>query len=282
MAHDDVWHRHHLAVIGEGPRTIVLAHGFGCDQRAWRHVAADLARDHRVVLFDHMGCGRSDAAQWTPQRYATLNGYAQDVVDICAQLPWRDLVYVGHSISGSIGILAAIAAPQYFDRLILVGPSPRFLNDPPDYMGGFEREDILAMLDLMDRNRIGWANYLAPVAMKNDDRPELSRELADNLCAGDPAIIRHFAEVVFMSDVRAELPKLTRPALILQCADDAIASGEVGAYLHQHLRGSRLRLMKATGHLPHLSHPQETIEMIRAELDASRQPPHPTWMQPAL
>jgi sigma-B regulation protein RsbQ len=265
----DVWHRHNLAVLGEGPRTIVLSHGFGCDQRAWRHVSTDLARDHRVVLFDHMGCGQSDAALWNPRRYASLQGYAQDVVELCEQLPWKDLVYVGHSIGGSIGILSAIAAPQAFSRLILVGPSPRFVNDPPDYVGGFEREDILSMLDLMDQNRVGWANYLAPVAMKNEDRPELTHELADSLCAGDPAIIRRFAETVFMSDIRAELPKLDTPASILQCADDAIASAEVGQYLHQHLRGSRLLHMKATGHLPHLSHPQETIDLIRGELACS-------------
>ncbi|RZI84752.1 MAG: alpha/beta hydrolase [Rubrivivax sp.] len=262
----DVWHRHHLTVLGEGPRTVVLAHGFGCDQRAWRHVAANLAQDHRVVLFDNMGCGQSDAAQWNPRRYASLDGYAQDVIDLCEQLPWRDLVFVGHSISASIGILAAIAAPRYFDRLILLAPSPRFLNDPPDYVGGFEREDIVGMLDLMERNRISWANFLAPLVAQNPDRPDLTREMTENLCSGDPTIMRHFAEVVFMSDIRAELPKLTVPALILQCSDDAIAKPEVGDYLHRHLHHSRLRLMRATGHLPHLSHPEETIDMIREGL----------------
>ncbi len=266
----DVLRRNNVSVMGDGSVTLLMAHGFGCDQQMWRFVAPELARDHRVVLFDYVGCGQSDVAAWHEQRYGSLKGYAQDVIDVCDALALRSVVFVGHSVSSMIGMLAAIERPELFDCLIMVGPSPRYINDPPHYVGGFEREDIDGLLDLMDRNMIGWANYLAPVVMQNDDRPELSAELASSFCAGDPAIGQRFARLVFFGDNRADLPKLTTPALILQCQDDAIAPREVGDYLHTHLPRSELVQMKATGHCPHMSHPQETLAEIRRYLGQAR------------
>jgi sigma-B regulation protein RsbQ len=234
-------------------------------------VAADLARDHRVVLFDYMGCGRSDLSAWRAERYTSLSDHARDVIEILDALGLARVVMVGHSISGSIGMLAAIEQPERFEHLIMVGPNPCFINDPPHYVGGFERADVLDLLDLMDRNMVGWANFFAPVAMKNSDRPELVDELAQSLCASDPVITRHFAQLVFLSDVREALPRLRVPTLILQCADDSVAPLTVGEYLLARLPVATLRHMVATGHCPHMSHPQETVELIRDYLSSWQQ-----------
>ncbi|MGE5450217.1 MAG: alpha/beta fold hydrolase [Acidobacteriota bacterium] len=264
-----VLNRHNVTVLGEGKRVIVLAHGFGCDQRVWRFVAPQLAKDHRVVLFDHAGCGQSDLSAWHPARYSGLEDYARDVVELIDAISSEPVVYVGHSISSSIGMLAAIAAPDRFDRLIMLAPNPCFINDPPDYVGGFERADVLDLLDLMDQNMAGWANFFAPVAMRNADRPELADELQHSLCAGDPAIVRHFARLVFLSDVRPYLGHLQVPVLIAQCDDDAVAPSSVGSYLQQHIPHATLRHMVATGHCPHMSYPDETVAVIRDYLGQS-------------
>lgn len=257
--------RHHVVSMGVGRPVIVLAHGFGCDQRMWRHVAPELASDHRVVLFDHVGAGRSDVSAWRPDRYASLSDYGRDVIEIIESLDCGPVVYVGHSVSGSIGMLAAIARPDLFQHLVMLCPNPCFINDPP-YEGGFERADVMDLLELMDRNMSAWANFFAPVAMKNEDRPELRQELQDSLCSGDPVIVRHFAQLVFLADVRAELPKLRVPSLILQGGDDSVAPLSVGDYLHAHLPQSTLLRMVAPGHCPHMSHPQETVALIREYL----------------
>lgn len=258
-----VLHRHHVSVLGEGPRVIVLAHGFGCDQRVWRAVAPELAQDHRVVLFDHAGCGQSDLTAWQPARYSGLEAYARDVIELIDAISDQPVVFVGHSISASIGILAAVMAPDRFERMILLAPNPCFINDPPDYMGGFERVDVQDLLELMDQNMAAWANFFAPVAMRNADRPELVDELQTSLCAGDPAIVRHFARLVFLSDVRPYLSRVSAPVLIAQCADDAVAPSSVGTYLQQHMPQATLRQMSATGHCPHMSYPEETVAVIR-------------------
>lgn len=248
---------------------MLFAHGFGCDQNMWRLITPAFAADYQVVLFDYVGSGKSDLQAYNPERYGRLEGYAQDVLEICEALDLQNVLFVGHSVSSMIGLLAAIQAPQRFERLILVGPSPCYLNDPPEYHGGFERDDILGLLDLMDRNYLGWANFLAPVIMKNEEYPALSQELEESFCSTDPVIARRFAEATFLSDYRGILAEATVPSLILQCAEDAIAPAEVGHYLHRHLPHSTLKLMQATGHCPHMSHPDETIQLIQDYLSAA-------------
>jgi sigma-B regulation protein RsbQ len=220
------------------------------------------------VLFDYVGSGQSDVSAYDFQRYSTLEGYAQDVLDICAALDLRDVIFVGHSVSSMVGVLAANREPERFSRLIMVGPSPRYINDA-GYVGGFERADIEGLLDLMDKNYIGWASFLAPVVMKNVERPELTAELNESFCSTDPKITRRFAEATFFADNRADLSRVRVPSLIMQCSEDAIAPIQVGNFLHRTLPQSTLRLMKATGHCPHVSHPEETIEAIRSYLAAA-------------
>ncbi len=265
---EDVLRRNNVRVSGSGTRPMLFAHGFGCDQNMWRFVAPEFERDFRVVLFDYVGSGKSDMKAYDPQKYSTLGGYAQDVLDICEALSLRDVVFVGHSVSGVVGMLASIREPRRFSRLVLVGPSPCYINDPPGYRGGFERADIEGLLDLMDKNYIGWASFLAPVVVKNPGRPELARELEESFCSTDPRVARRFAEATFFSDNRRDLPRVRVPSLIMQCSEDAIAPPEVGEYLSRHLPGSTLRVLEATGHCPHMSHPEETVRVIREYLDA--------------
>ncbi|MEP0547066.1 MAG: alpha/beta hydrolase [Rhodothermales bacterium] len=260
--------RNHVTVSGRGAQPILFAHGFGCDQTMWRFVAPAFEDDYRVVLFDYVGAGRSDLKAYDAHRYSHLEGYARDVLDICEALDLRDVIFVGHSVSSMIGVLAARKAPERFARLILVGPSPHYLNDG-DYLGGFERADLEGLFDLMDKNYIGWANFLAPVVMKNDERPELTEELQESFCSTDPVIARRFAEATFFADNRADLPGVTVPSLVLQCTDDAIAPDAVGTYVHHHIPGSAFHHLAATGHCPHMSHPDETTEAIQAYLSSS-------------
>ncbi|HEY0376756.1 MAG TPA: alpha/beta hydrolase [Pyrinomonadaceae bacterium] len=262
----DILIRNNVKVFGKGTRPMLFAHGFGCDQNMWRFVTPAFEDDYRLVLFDYVGSGKSDLRAYSPERYSSLDGYAQDVLDVCAALDLRDAIFVGHSVSGVVGMLASIREPWRFARLILVGPSPRYLNDPPGYVGGFERADIAGLLDVMEKNYIGWANFLAPVVMKNGERPELAGELEESFCSTDPKIARRFAEATFFSDNREDLARVSVPSLIMQCSEDAIAPLEVGDYLSRHLPASTLRVLKATGHCPHLSHPEETIEVIKEYL----------------
>jgi sigma-B regulation protein RsbQ len=247
---------------------MLFAHGFGCDQNMWRFVTPAFEDDYRIILFDYVGSGKSDLAAYDPDRYSSLDGYARDVLDVCHALDLHDVIYVGHSVSSMIGILAANAEPERFTDLILIGPSPRYINDPPDYVGGFERSDIVGLLETMDRNYIGWANYLAPAIMKNPDNPTLAGELTESFCSTDPVIARRFAEATFFADNRGDLAALHVPSLILQCSEDIIAPQEVGEYLHRELPQSTLRLMQATGHCPHMSAPDETIRLMKEYLAA--------------
>jgi sigma-B regulation protein RsbQ len=259
--------RNNVRVTGRGSKPIVFAHGFGCDQNMWRFVAPEFEADYKVVLFDHVGHGRSDLGAFDRAKYATLGGYARDVLDIFEALNLRDAVFVGHSVSAMIGALAAIEQPEWFGRLVLVGPSPRYVNDA-DYVGGFNAEDIEGLLEFLDTNHLGWSGAMAPRIMGNPDRPELAAELANSFCRTDPDIARHFARVTFLSDNRADLSKVRTPALVLQCADDVIAPTCVGEYVHRNLPGSSIVYMTATGHCPNLSAPQETVDAIRAFLAA--------------
>jgi len=259
-----------VKVFGKGTQPLMFAHGFGCDQNMWRLVTPAFEQDYRIILFDYVGSGKSDLQAYSAERYGDLNGYVRDVLDVCAELELTRVVFVGHSVSGVVGMLASIREPERFDRLILVGPSPCYINDPPAYVGGFERADIEGLLDVMEKNYIGWANFLAPVVMKNQERPELTRELEESFCSTDPRIARRFAEATFFSDNRSDVPRVTIPSLIMQCSEDAIAPLGVGDYLHRHLPQSTLRVMKATGHCPHMSHPDETIQIIKEYLTAAR------------
>lgn len=263
LMNQEILHRNHVRVTGSGSQYMIFAHGFGCDQNMWRFVAPAFEKDYRVVLFDFVGAGQSDLLTYNSSRYGDLYGYAQDLLEVCSAVEAKDAIVVGHSVGALISVLASILQPSSFRHLVLVGPSPCYINELPDYIGGFEREDLAELLDVMDKNYLGWASYLAPVIMGNAERPELSEELKSSFCAMEPSIARRFAEVTFFSDHRKELPKVTVPTLILQCAQDIIAPLEVGAYVHHHIQGSTLQLMKATGHCPHMSHPEETIQLIR-------------------
>lgn len=257
--------RHHVCFAGQGQTPMLFAHGFGCDQTMWRWVAPAFAADYQVITFDYVGSGKSDLTAYDPNRYQSLQGYAQDVLAICDTLALEKLIFVGHSVSAMIGVLAAIQAPQYFQQLILVAPSPCYINDD-DYVGGFERRDIEQLLELMERNYLGWASFLAPVAMKNEDNPDLTRELEDSFCSTDPEIATRFAKATFYADNRSDLPRVKIPSLILQCTEDSIAPKAVGYYLQHHLPHSTLQIMQATGHCPHMSHPEETIALMKAYL----------------
>ena len=248
---------------------MVFAHGFGCDQNMWRFITPAFETEYRLVLFDYVGSGKSDMAAYDPKRYGSLDGYAQDLLDVCHAQDLRDVIVVAHSVSTMIAILAARQEPELFAHLILIGPSPRYINDPPDYVGGFERADIEELLDTMDRNYIGWANFLAPIVMKNPDKPELTTELTGSFCSTDPKITRQFAQVTFLSDNRDDLEHVRVPSLVLQCSDDSIAPDSVGDYVSSHVPGAVLRKLRATGHCPHMTHPEETVSRIREYLVAA-------------
>ncbi len=260
--------RNNVKVVGRGEQPMLLAHGFGCDQNMWRYVVPAFEERYRIVLFDYVGSGGSDLAAYDAARYSSLDGYVEDVLDVVHALDLRDVVFVGHSVSCMVGAIAAVREPDRFSRLVMIGPSPRYINDAPDYVGGFERADIEGLLETMERNYLGWANFLAPAIMKNPERPELGEELTASFCSTDPVIARRFAEATFFADNRADLPKIRTPTLVLQCADDLIAPREVGEYVHRHVRGSTIRFMDATGHCPHMSAPAETIALMREYLGA--------------
>lgn len=252
----DICRRNNVTMQGASSgRTVLFAHGFGSDQLSWRHVAEDFARDHRVVLFDYVGCGHSDVHAWSAERYHTMAGYVQDLLDVCDALRLSQVTLVGHAVGGMIGLLASLRRPELFEQLVMVGPSPRYLNDRPGYHGGFEREDVASLLNLMERNAAAWAESLVPTAL-GGDVPYTT----------DPAICRHFAERVLLIDHRAELPKVRVPSVILQGAHDALTPPDVGRYMHEHMPGSTLQMLPDGGHCPQLSHPQVTIAAIRDHL----------------
>ena len=264
MGHNiDMIKRNDVQITGTGEKTIVFAPGFGCDQRMWRYVTPSLEKDYRIITFDYVGAGKTDLRFYDHTRYRHLSGYAQDVLEVLAALELQKAIFVGHSVSGMIGLLASIQDPERFESLIMVGPSPCYLNDPPEYAGGYERSDLEGLIELMEKNYIQWASQFASLVMKNADRPELSGELEESFCSTDPIIAGNFARATFFSDNRKELSKAPVPSLILQCAEDAIAPTQVGEYLHRCMPGSEIRFMKATGHCPHLSHPEETLALIK-------------------
>jgi sigma-B regulation protein RsbQ len=260
--------RHNVQQRGQGARTLVFVHGYGCDQRMWRFVAPAFEADHRVVLLDLVGAGGSDVSAFDPARHGSLEGYAQDLVEVCDALELEGATLVGHSVSAMIAALASLRAPRRVGALVLVAPSPCYLNHPPDYHGGFERRDLDELLALLDANLVGWADALAPTIMGNPEQPERTRELRDSFCSLDPTIARVFARATFYGDNRADARAVAVPSLIMQCASDAIAPAAVGRWLHANMAGSELRTLRATGHCPHMTHPAETIAVLRAYLDA--------------
>ncbi|MFE5521675.1 alpha/beta fold hydrolase [Streptomyces virginiae] len=266
----DIQRRNNVTVTGNlhGP-TVVLAHGFGCDQNMWRLTVPALAEGYRVVLFDYVGSGRSDLSAFSEARYASLAGYAQDVVDVCDALDLRGAAFVGHSVSAMIGVLAAQMAPERIGALLMVAPSPRYIDDE-GYRGGFSAEDIEELLDSLESNYLGWSAAMAPVIMANPERPELGEELKNSFCATDPAMARVFARTTFLSDSRDDLKKVSVPTLVLDCTQDAIAPREVGAFVHQAIPGSTLVTLDATGHCPHMSAPEATNQAITGFLAGLR------------
>ncbi|MFC0561199.1 alpha/beta fold hydrolase [Halalkalibacter alkalisediminis] len=264
---DHILTRNYVQVTGHGSQPMIFAPGFGCDQNVWNLVAKAFEDDYRIISFDYVGAGHSDVNAYDPIKYSTLEGYAQDVLDVCEALQIKEAVFVGHSVGSMIGMLASIQQSHYFSHLIMIGPSPCYLNDPPLYTGGFEEKDLLGLVEMMEKNYIGWANVFASTVMSNPDRPELAKDLETRFCSTDPIIARQFAKATFFSDHRAELTKVRIPSLILQCSEDIIASPAVGQYVHQHIPNSTFTLMQATGHCPHMSHPTETIQCIRDYLN---------------
>ncbi|MFD8734104.1 alpha/beta fold hydrolase [Streptomyces sp. NPDC059618] len=265
----DIRRRNNVTVTGsaDGP-VLLLAHGFGCDQNMWRLVVPALAERYRVVLFDYVGSGLADPSAWHEPRYSSLDGYARDVLDILDDLDLRDVTFVGHSVSAMIGVIAAAQAPRRVSRLVMVAPSPRYIDDE-GYRGGFSTEDIDELLESLESNYLGWSAAMAPVIMGNADRPELGQELTASFCATDPDMARVFARTTFLSDSRKDLTTVTVPTLVLECAQDVIAPREVGAYVHAAIPGSRLVTLAATGHCPQLSAPRATAEAITAFVGAA-------------
>jgi sigma-B regulation protein RsbQ len=260
----DVRTRNNVRIVGtDGAPTVMLAHGFGCDQHLWRLVTERLIPEFRVVLFDHVGSGKSDSSAWDPERYASLAGYTDDILDLVRDLDLREVVFVGHSVASMMGVLAVAADPSRFAKLVLLTPSPRYLDDD-GYRGGFTASDIDGLLESMESNYLGWSRAMAPTVMGAPDRPELSEELAESFCRTDPEYARVFARATFLSDNRADLSRVTVPTLIIECAHDALAPREVGAFVHQAIPDSTLITLDATGHCPHVSEPRQTAEAIAA------------------
>ena len=255
-------YRNHVVQRGNSARAMLFAHGFGCDQNMWRFVAPAFEGEFRTILFDHVGAGRSDLSAYDPAKYSSLSGYADDVVEIGRELGIEGGVFVGHSVSGMIGLLASLKAPELFESLVLVGPSARYIDDG-DYYGGFSAMQIEELLDGLEDNHMGWSASMAPAIMGNPDRPELGEELTNSFCRTDPEIAKAFARVTFTSDNRADLPKVRARTLIIQAREDIIASERVGEYVHSHIPGSAMVIINATGHCPNLSAPAEVIAAIK-------------------
>ena len=259
---NQVLQRNNVTIRGNGSQTLIFAHGFGCSQETWKNVAQDFEKDYRVVLFDYVGAGGSDLKAYDSKKYSTLEGYAQDILDICEELDIRDAILVGHSVSCMIAVIASIKKPSYFRDLVFVGPSPYFFSDEY-YDGGLNREDVDGLFTMMDSNYLGWSSMMAPLIMGNADRPDLGEGLAASFCSTDPQIAREFARVTFYSDNRDYLPRLKVKSLTLQCREDMLAPPRIGHYIFEHSCNNTLVQMNATGHCPHLSAPNETISAIR-------------------
>ena len=257
--------RNNVTIKGKGTQVMLFAHGFGCDQNMWRFVTPAFEEDYKVILFDHVGAGNSDLSAYSSDKYSQLEGYAADIVNICQEMELKDVIFVGHSVSSLMGMIASLQSPDLFKSLIMVSPSPSYINDG-DYVGGFTLEQITELMDSLDNNHLGWSMTMAPVIMANPEREELSEELSNSFCRSNPDIAKEFARTTFFSDKRDLLPEVSIPTLILQCSEDVIAPEEVGIYMHEKIKDSKLVMMEATGHCPNLSAPEETIAAMKAFL----------------
>jgi len=258
----DVNYKNNITIQGGGAATFLFSHGFGCDQNMWRHVAPAFATAGKVVLFDHVGAGRSAVEAYDSTKYGSLQGYADDVVEICGACGLKDVIFVGHSVSATIGVLAAVARPELFSQLILVCPSPCYANTD-SYVGGFAEADIDELLDLMDKNHLDWSALMAPVLIGAGHGEAFESEWRDSVCRVDPTIAKEFARATFKSDHRAEFGQVQTPSLLIECSDDALAPPQVGAYLHATMPTSQRLVLEATGHCPHMTSPDEVIAAIR-------------------
>lgn len=259
----EVIKRNNVRVTGTGERTLLFAHGFGCDQHVWRHLLRAFEKEFTLVVFDFVGAGGSDLTAYTSNRYNRLDGYARDVLDIIEELNLKEVTFIGHSVSCMTGLRAAIAKPEYFKELVFVCPSPCYINEI-GYHGGLNREDLDGLFEMMESNYLGWSASMAPMIMGNAERPELGEELTTNFCSTHPKIALEFARVTFFSDNRADLKQLRKPSLTLQCREDMLAPLEIGEYIKANTPNNRLVVLQATGHCPHLSAPEETIAAIRS------------------
>jgi sigma-B regulation protein RsbQ len=264
---DVVIKKNNVNVLGSGEKTLLLAHGFGCDQNMWRFMLPALTPHYKVVLFDYVGSGKSDLSHYDQTRYNALEGYAQDILDICEALNLQDVIFVGHSVSSIIGLIAAVQKPDIFSRLVMICPSPCFLNFKPDYIGGFEQKDLEELIDLMDKNYIGWANYLAPLVMGANHSEALVGELSGSFCSTDPLVAKTFAKATFFSDYRHILKEAQHPVLIFQSSQDALASEYIGDYMLKHLPNAELQLIEAEGHCLHMTHPNIINNGLRDYID---------------
>lgn len=258
----DIQVRNNINIIGKGEQTVLMAHGFGCDQKMWHYLSPNFVDDYRLILFDYVGSGNSDITAYTTEKYQHLEGYAQDVLDIIHELQLENILFLGHSISSMIGMIAAIKEPQHFSKIIMIGPSPCYITDG-NYNGGFEKSDIEDLLETMEMNFSGWASYMAPVAMDGTTELHLTQELETSFVSSNPRVAREFAEVTFFSDYRDELENLHIPTLIIQCSNDSIVPIEVGHFLHEKIENSEMVIMNVRGHYPHVSKPLETAEIIK-------------------
>ena len=264
---NEIIKRNHVSILGAGEKTLLLAHGFGCDQNMWRFMLPALIPHYKVVLFDYVGSGKSDISYYDQTRYSSLEGYAQDILDICEALHLQDVTFVGHSVSCMTGLIASIQKPTAFNQLIMICPTPCFLNFKPDYIGGFEKADLEELIDLMDNNYIGWANYLAPLVIGANNSETLVAELSGSFCSSDPVVAKTFAVATFFSDYRHLLKEAKHPVLIFQSSQDALASTDIGDYMRQQLPDATLRLIEAEGHCLHMSHPDIINQELRDYID---------------
>ncbi len=255
--------RNNINIIGDGPETLVFIHGYGCDQNMWRFVTPAFQQNFKIVLLDLVGCGKSDERAFNPEKYSCLNGYVADIIEICDAFKFENITLVGHSVSAIIAGLASIQRPDLFNKLIMVCPSPRYVNEEESgYIGGFNQHDIVDMLCTLQNNYLGWSSAIAPVIIGDSNYTEFSKELANSFCRNNPEIAKHFAEVTFTGDNRSDLKNILVPTLILQTKHDVIAPVEVGIYVHEQIKGSILKILDTSGHCPHLTIPEATIDAM--------------------